>query len=165
MRRVRLEPDRRFGSRFVKCLLPAEFSELTLYRVRKPMRELGIRGCTPNAEKRTTIPNPNAKPGPDPVRRGFTGPVPACKLVGGIACLRTDEGRLCLSTVIDLNARMMVGWSLSERMTADIAAPAMASAKSRGYVAGNAIFHADYAEKNAKPRKVRFRRESGNNAA
>ena len=121
------------------------------------MRELGIRGCTPNVKKRTTIPDPNAKPRPGLVRRDFTSPVPTY--------LRTGEGWLYLSTVIDLNTRMMVGWSLSERMTADIAVSALASAKSRGYVAGNAIFHADYAEKNAKPRKVRFRRESGNNAA
>ena len=28
-------------------------------------------------------------------------------------------------------------------MTADITVPALTSAKSRGYVAGNAIFHAD----------------------
>ena len=38
---------------------------------------------------------------------------------------------------------MVVGWSLSDRMTADIAAAALESAKSRGYVAGNAVFHSD----------------------
>ena len=38
---------------------------------------------------------------------------------------------------------MVVGWSLSHRMTADIAVAALESAKSRGYVAGNAIFHSD----------------------
>lgn len=38
---------------------------------------------------------------------------------------------------------MVVGWSLSDRMTADIAVAALESAKSRGYVAGNAIFHSD----------------------
>lgn len=135
MRRVWLESDRRFGFRFVKCFLPAEFSGLSLYRVRKLMRELGIGGCTPNVKKRATIPDPNAKPRPGLVRRDFTSPVPTY--------LRTGEGWLRLSTVIDLNTRMVVGWSLSERMTADIAVSAPASAKSRGYVAGNAIFHAD----------------------
>lgn len=138
-----LESDRRFGFRFVKCFLPVEFSGLTLYRVHKLMREPGIRGCTPNARKRTTIPDPKAKPRPDLVRRDFTGPVPAYKLVGDITYLRTGEGWLYLSTVIDLNTRMVVGWSLSERMTADIVISALTSAKSRGYVAGNAIFHAD----------------------
>lgn len=103
------------------------------------MRELGIRGCTPNASERTTVPDPKARPRPDLVRRDFTSPVPAYKLVGDITCLRPGEGRLYLSTAIDPNTRIAVGWSLSERMTADVAASAPASAKSRGYVAGNAI--------------------------
>ena len=84
-----LESDRRFGFRFVQCFLPAEFSGLSLYRVRKLMRELGIRGCASNVKKRTTIPDPNAKPRPDLVRRDFTSPVPTYKLVGDITYLRT----------------------------------------------------------------------------
>ena len=125
-------------------MLPARrVLRIDLYRVRKLMRELGIRGCTPNDRKRTTIPDPKARPRPDLVRRDFTSPVPTYKLVGDITYLRTGEGWLYLSTVIDLNTRMVVGWSLSERMTADIVVSALASAKSRGYVAGNAIFHAD----------------------
>lgn len=38
---------------------------------------------------------------------------------------------------------MVVGWSLSGRTAADIVISALASAKSRCYVAGNAICHAD----------------------
>ncbi|MDO4499448.1 MAG: IS3 family transposase [Coriobacteriaceae bacterium] len=144
VRRVRPGSDGRFGSRFVKCSLPEEHSRLTLYRVRKLMRELGIRGCTPpNKGKRTTIPGRNADPRPDLVRRDFTSPVPTCKLVGDITYLRTVEGWLFPSTVIDLNTRMVVGWSLSDRMTADIVVDSLSMAKSGGYVAGNAIFHAD----------------------
>lgn len=142
-RRVWLESDRRFGARFAECLLPAEFSGLTLYRVRRLMRGLGIRGCTPNRRTRTAVPDPKAEPGPDLARRDFTSPVPTCKLVGGITYLRAGEGRLYLATVIDLNTRMVVGWSLSGRMTAGIAVAALESARSRGYVAGNAIFHTD----------------------
>lgn len=77
------------------------------------------------------------------MRRDFTSPVPTYKLVGDITYLRTGEGWLFLATVIDLCTRMVVGWSLSDRMTADIAVAALESAKSRGYVAGNAIFHSD----------------------
>ena len=143
VRRVWPESDRRFGARFVKRFPPAEFSGLTPYRVRKLMREPGMRGCTPNQRKRTAIPDPKAEPRPDLVRRDFTGPVPACKLVVDITCLRTGEGRLYLATVIDLNTRMAVGRSLSSRMTADIAVAALESAESRGYVAGSAIFHTD----------------------
>lgn len=141
--RTWLESDRRFGFRFVHAMLPPGFSHLTRYRVLKLMRELGIRGCTPNARKRTTIPDPKAKPKPDLVRRDFTSPVPTYKLVGDITYLRTGQGWLYLATVIDLCTRMVVGWSLSDRMTADIVVSALESAKSRGYVAGNAIFHSD----------------------
>lgn len=35
-----------------------------------------------------------------------------------------------------MNTRMVVGWSLSERMTADIVVSVLTSAKSRGYVVG-----------------------------
>ena len=141
--RVWLESDRRFGFRFVHAMLPPDFRHLTRYRALKLMRELGIRGCTPNARKRTTVPDPKARPRPDLVRRDFTSPVPTYKLVGDITYLRTGQGWLFLATVIDLCTRMVVGWSLSDRMTADIAVAALESAKSRGYVAGNAIFHSD----------------------
>ena len=143
VRRVWEESDRRFGCRFVKCFLPPEMSHLTLYRVRKLMGELGIRGCTPNASKRTTVPDPRAGSKPDLVRRNFRPPVPTTVLAGDITYLRTGEGWLYLATVIDLCTRMVVGWSLSRSMTADMAVAALESAKSRGYVAGNAIFHSD----------------------
>lgn len=141
--RVWAESDRRFGARFIKCFMPDEYADVTLYRVRKCMRELGIKGCTPYKSKRTTIPDKNAKPRPDLVHRNFTSPIPTYKLVGDITYLRTGQGWLYLSTVIDLNTRMIVGWSLSERMTADIVVSALANAKARGYVAENAIFHSD----------------------
>lgn len=116
---------------------------VTLYRVLKCMRELGIRGCTPYKSKRTMVPDKGAKPKPDLVRRDFTSPVPTYKLVGDITYLRTGQGWLYLSTVIDLNTRMVIGWSLSERMIADIVINALESARARGYVAENAIFHSD----------------------
>ena len=74
--RVWLESDRRFGFRFVHAMLPLEFSRLRCYRVLKLMRELGIRGCTPNARKRTTVPDPKAKPRPDLVRPTSRVPFP-----------------------------------------------------------------------------------------
>lgn len=141
--RVWAESDRRFGARFVKCFLPDDLQGTTLYRVRRCMCKLGMRGCTPHRSKRTTIPDKNARPRPDLMRRDFTSPVPTYKPVGDITYLRTGQGWLCLSTVMDLNTRMAVGWSLSDHMSAGIVVSALASAKARGYVAENAILHAD----------------------
>lgn len=115
----------------------------TLYRVRKLMRELGIRGVAPNSKKRTTVPDEGAPSRPDLIRRDFTAAVPCTRLVGDITYLKTGQGWLYLATVIDLCTRMVVGWAISERMTADIAVEALERARRRGYVAGNAIFHSD----------------------
>lgn len=143
VQRIWLESDKRFGSRFIKCFLPKKYQNVSLYRVQKCMRKLGIKGCTPYKTKRTTIPDKSAKPKPDLVKRDFTSPVPTYKLVGDITYLRTGQGWLYLSTVIDLNTRMVVGWSISKHMTADIVIRALDSAKARGYIAENAIFHSD----------------------
>lgn len=134
-----LESDKRFGARFIQIMLP----HLTLYRVRKIMRELNIFGVVPKQKKRTTIPDKNAPLRPDLVKRDFTSPVPTYKLVGDITYLRTGAGWLFLATVIDLNTRMVVGWALSERMMADIVIDALEMARRHGYVAENAIFHSD----------------------
>ena len=141
--RVWRESDGRFGRRMVRAMMPPEMARITLYRVLVLMRELGIRGCTPNARKRTTVPGSGADGRPDLIGRDFESPVPTCKLVGDITYLRTGEGWLFLSTVIDLATRMVVGWALSERMTADIVTSALESARSRSYVAEGAIFHSD----------------------
>lgn len=138
-----LESDRRFGARSVRAVLASRGMRLALYRVRRLMRELGIRGVAPNSRKRTTVPDPGAPARPDLVRRNFEPPVPTTVLCGDITYLRTGQGWLYLATVIDLCTRMVVGWALSERMTADIAVSALEMARSRGYVAGGAIFHSD----------------------
>lgn len=125
------------------AVLAARGVRLTLYRVRRLMRELGIRGVVRNAGKATTVPDPDAPSRPDLVRRRFDPPVPTTVLVGDITYLRTGQGWLYLAVVIDLATRMVVGWSMSERMTAGLAVAALEAAWARGYVAGGAIFHSD----------------------
>ena len=135
-----LESDRRMGAR---SILPLMEDGATLYRVRKCMRGLGIKGVHPNAKKRTTIPDKDAPSRPDLVKRDFTSPVPTYKLVGDITYLKTGQGWLFLATVIDLNTRMVVGWATSKQMKASLVVRALEMAKGRGYVAKGAIFHSD----------------------
>ena len=132
-----------FGWRRVKAELPGEWSGASGYSVLKSMRELGIRGFRPRPAKRTTVPDPEAPARPDLVRRRFRPPVLTTVLCGDSTYLRTGEGWPCLASVVDLPARMVVGWSFSARMTADICVSALEMAKRRGYVAGNAVFHSD----------------------
>ena len=132
-----------FGWRRVKAGLPPEWSGASGRSVPKGMRELGLRGFRPRSSKRTTVSDPDAPARPDLVRRRFNPPVPTTVLCGDITYLRTGEGRPCLASVVDLSTRMVVGWSFSARMTADMCVSALEMAKRRGYVAGGAIFHSD----------------------
>lgn len=131
------------GARTLLAIARRDFPGITLYRVRKLMRELGIRGVCPNASKRTTVPDPAAPARPDLIRRDFDRPVPTCWLVGDITYLRTGQGWLYMAVVIDLCTRMVVGLSFSERMTAELPIAALECAWRRGYVAAGAVFHSD----------------------
>ena len=139
----------RFGFRKVHAKLTGDprysdrFGGVTRYRVRKCMSELGIRGICPNASRTTTVPDEGAPRREDLVRRDFESPVPTTKLVGDITYLRTTAGFIYLATVIDLATRMVVGWAIADNMRAGLVVSAMEMAWSRGYVAGNAIFHSD----------------------
>jgi len=137
--RAWLDSGRRMGARSIRSLLP----HLTLYRVRRLMRELGIRGVHPRSSRRTTVPDPGAPARPDLIRRDFASAVPTTRLVGDITYLRTGQGWLYMATVIDLCTRMVVGLSFSERMGAELPISALESARGRGYVAGGAVFHSD----------------------
>lgn len=97
-----------------------------------------IRGCTPHSSRRTTVQDPRAEEKRDLIGRDFTSPIPTYK-----PYLKTGQGWLYLACVIDLYSRMVVGWALSLRMTADILISALECAKAQGYVADNAIFHSD----------------------
>ena len=131
------------GARTLLALVGPRFPGITLYRVRRLMRELGIRGVCPHASRRTTVPDPDAPGRPDLIGRRFDRPVPTCYLCGDITYLRTGQGWLYMATVIDLCTRMVVGLSFSERMTADLPTAALESAWGRGYVAEGAVFHSD----------------------
>ena len=85
--------------------------------------------------------------------------MPCTRLVGDITYLKTGQGWLYLATVIDLCTRTVVGWAISERMTADIAVEALERARRRGYVAGNAIFHSDRGAQHASRLLARWAAE------
>ncbi len=138
-----LDSDRVFGARQIHSKLVAKNNDVTLYRVRKCMKGLGIAGCQPRSSKKTTIQDPDAPKRPDLIGRNFDAPAPTTKLVGDITYLKTGRGWLYLAVVIDLCTRMVVGWAMAEHMRASLVVSALNMAYTRGYVAGNGIFHSD----------------------
>ena len=145
---------RRFGFRKVWSKLAGDpkygrFAGTTLYCVRKCMSELGIRGICPNASRRTTVPDEDAPARPGLMGRDFSSPVPTTRLAGDITYLRTTGGFIYLAVVMELRTRMVVGWSIRDNMRAGLVVAALEMARSRGHVAGGAIFHSDRGSQHA----------------
>lgn len=94
--------------------------------------------------KNLTRPDKRAVPFPDLVHRKFTAPAPNLKWVGDMTEIPTDEGKLYLSTALDLFSRRLLGHATSTSPDAELAAQTikMAIAARGGQVAG-VIFHTD----------------------
>lgn len=77
------------------------------------------------------------------LKQDFSACGPNQKWAGDITYLRTDEGWLYLAMVIDLWSRAVIGWSMSSRMTAQLACDALQMALWRRKRPDNVIVHTD----------------------
>ena len=111
--------------------------------VRRAMREQNLAGAQPKAYRVTTRQDPEAKAAPDLICRDFTSQEPGTRLVGDITYIRTWTGWAYLAVVIDLATKMVVGWQLGNRATAQLCVEALEMADRNGHLEPNAIFHSD----------------------
>jgi transposase InsO family protein len=93
--------------------------------------------------KATTNSNHSLPVAPNRLQQDFSAPAPNCKWVGDITYLWTDEGWLYLAVVIDLYSRLVVGWAMSERMTAALVCEALTMALWRRRMPTGVIVHSD----------------------
>ncbi|WP_168402805.1 IS3 family transposase [Erwinia amylovora] len=77
------------------------------------------------------------------LKQDFYASGPNEKWAGDITYLRTDEGWLYLAVVIDLWSRAVIGWSLSPRITAQLACDALQMALWRRKRPEKVIVHTD----------------------
>ncbi len=71
--------------------------------------------------KNLTRPDKRARPFPDLVKRDFSAAKPDVKWCGDMAEIPTDEGRLYLSTALDLFSRRLLGCATSDHPDAALA--------------------------------------------
>ncbi len=80
---------------------------------------------------------------PNLLEQDFTATAPNEKWVGDITYLATGEGWLYLAVLIDLFSRKVIGWAMSERMTADLAGDALQMALWRRKMPKKVVVHSD----------------------
>lgn len=97
-------------------------------RVARLMRVAGIFGCGGRSRKaRTTLRSRTERtpPAPDLVKRDFTPEAPDRLWVADITYVRTWEGWLYLSFVLDTYSRKVVGWSMANHLRAEFVLDAL----------------------------------------
>ena len=89
------------------------------------MKRQHLRAKAARKFKATTNSNHNLPVAPNQLQQDFSAAVPNQKWVGDITYLWTEEGWLYLAVVIDLYSRLVVGWAIAERMTAELPCQAL----------------------------------------
>jgi len=93
--------------------------------------------------KATTNSNHNLPVFDNLLNQDFTATAANQKWVGDITYLGTDEGWLYLAVIIDLFSRQVIGWAMSERMTADLVCDALQMAVFKRKRPKEVIVHSD----------------------
>jgi transposase InsO family protein len=107
------------------------------------LRRQHLRAKAARKFKATTNSKHDLPVAPNLLQQDFSAPAPNRKWVGEITYLWTGEGWLYLAVVIDLFSRLVVGWAMSERITAGLVCEALHMALWRRRMPKGLIVHSD----------------------
>lgn len=117
IRRIFAESRRTYGAPRIHATLARPGIQVGRRRVARLMRHNGLvgrPGCLPGP--RTTAPTRRRSAPPDLVKRDFTAEAPNRLWLADITYLRTWEGWLYLSAILDVHSRMIVGWAIATHL-------------------------------------------------
>lgn len=144
VRKSFIDSGRSYGARRVwRDVLAAGF-DCGRHRIERLMRTGGYR-ARPRRRKRPAVQGADgtASVSPNLLDRQFTAEAPNRNWVADFTYLWTAEGWLYLAVVLDLYSRRVVGWSMQERMTAQLVADALLMALWRRGTPLRLLHHSD----------------------
>lgn len=133
----------RYGSPRLTRDLAEERQPYNEKTIARSLRRQGLRAKAAKKFKATTNSQHDLPVAPNRLQQDFTATAPNQKYVSDITYLWTDEGWLYLATVIDLYSRLVIGWAMSERMTAQLVCDALQMALWRRRMPSGVIVHSD----------------------
>ena len=134
---------RRYGSPRVHADLRAAGHRVARKRVARLMRQDGLRARPRRRFVRTTQSRHKLPIAPNVVARAFEVSAPNQVWVSDLTYLRTQTGFVYMAVVLDLFARRVVGWTVSENLDADIAVEALRRALALRPAPVGMIHHSD----------------------
>jgi transposase InsO family protein len=132
-----------YGSPRVYRELKAQGVACSENRVARLMRLRGLRAKQVRRYKSTTKRNKKHPVAPNLLKRDFVAEWPDHKWLTDITYIPTREGWLYLAAILDLYSRQIVGWAMSERMTAALTIRALEMAIRRRRPGAGLIHHSD----------------------
>ena len=107
------------------------------------LRRQNFRATAARKFKATTNSRHGLPVAPNLLEQDFSATAPNQKWVGDTTYLATGEGWLYLAVLIDLYSRKVIGWAMSERMTADLVGDALQMALWSRKMPKGVIVHSD----------------------
>ena len=142
IRLIHHESRQNYGSPKVYRRLRQQAEACNHKLVERLMREKGIRAKRVKKFKRTTDSRHKEAVADNILSRGFKVSEPDKAWVSDITYVWTDEGWLYVAIFLDLYSRIVVGWSMSERMSCELIISAFLMGQARrGGV--NPLIHSD----------------------
>ena len=143
IRRIFNEHHGRYGSPRVWAELKERSFCVSRKRVERLMRELGLKARRKVKWIKTTDTNHNYQPAENILDQDFRAENPGEKWVSDITYLHTCCGWLYLTVIIDLWDRKVIGWSISEDLTAKHVCFALTMAVGNRPPGKDLLFHSD----------------------
>ncbi len=114
-----------------------------LNRVARLMHQAGLVPKTVKKFRLTTDSRKSHRPAPNILDQDFSASGPNEKWVADVTYVPTREGWLLLAVVLDLFSRMVVGWSMGERLTSELAQRALLHAIEQRSPEEGLLIHSD----------------------
>ncbi|AKD02118.1 integrase [Pontibacter korlensis] len=145
IRQVHEQSRGRYGSPRISFELKEQGIQASRPRIARLMRKHQIQSIVRKKYRiNTTDSNHSLTVAENYLNRDFTAARPAEKWVSDITYIRTEEGWLYLTAVLDLADRKAVGWALSQTMEAEATTvAAFQMALSNRPLSGELLFHSD----------------------
>lgn len=107
------------------------------------MRQMELAGAVRGRRRKTTIPDAAATRPADLVQRAFAAPRPNALWVTDLTYVATWTGFAYVAFVIDVFARMVVGWRISRSLRTDLALDALEQALHARPAEQRLVHHSD----------------------
>ena len=143
VRSIYIEHRKRYGYRRITKEIKRRGIAINHKHVYRIMKAMGLKAIFPKKFKKTTNSDHKLPVAENLIKQEFAVAPTQQVWLSDITYVRTLEGWLYLSVVMDLYSRRIMGWDISETLAKESVIAAFRKAAERYEITADAIFHSD----------------------